>query len=303
MKILVDTDIGSDIDDALCLSYLLSRPDVELVGISTVSGASEERAKLVFAITTFYEREVPICVGAAEPRTGEQRQPDVPQRVVLSRWPHQAGSTGQPVEAFMREAIESAPGEVVLLAIGPLTNVARLILAYPDALPLLSRMVCMSGRFSNYQEMAQVPEWNVLCDVDAARICYDAASTVDSLFVSSDVTRRLVMERTVARERLTRVASQIGPVVDMSETWFADRPKMTIHDGLAAALLFEPDLCSYKRGSPVLDAHTAVTAWRDDDSSGVVATANVDVDRFFDHFFTTLAGEGMLPVEADDSDH
>ena len=303
MKILVDTDIGSDIDDALCLSYLLSRPDVELVGISTVSGASEERAKLASAITTFYEREVPICVGAAEPRTGEQRQPDVPQRVVLPRWPHQAGSTEQPVEAFMREAIESAPGEVVLLAIGPLTNVARLIETYPDTPALLSRMVCMSGRFSNYQNMADVPEWNVLCDVEAARICYGAASQVDTLLVSSDITRRLVVERSVAKEKLIDMALQIGPVVEMSEVWFESRPKMTIHDGLAAALLFEPDLCSYKRGQPLLDLQSAVTGWRDDDSSSIVATEGVDVGDFFTHFFTTLAGEGMLPVEGRRHDH
>lgn len=289
MKILVDTDAGSDIDDALCLAYLLSRPDAEIVGVATVTGGPGERAKLVSAVTTFFGHDgIPICVGAANPLSGPQRQPEAPQAEALKRWDHASVFSEQPVEEFMRDLIAASPDEVVLMGIGPLTNVARLETRFPGTLGQLSRLVCMSGRFSNYQDMATVPEWNVLCDLEAARIVYAAAEATETLLVTSDVTRRLAMSRDDARERIVGLALELGPIVDMSEIWFATREKMTVHDGLAAALLFEPELCTYKRGRPVLDMETGATDWANDEQSRITATSDVDAERFFELFFDVL---------------
>lgn len=289
MKILVDTDIGSDIDDALCLSYLFNRPDAEVVGISTVSGKPLRRAKLASAVARFYSKEVPICVGTADPLSGEQRQPEVPQAEILDDWPHDTVFVDRPVERFLAHHISSSPGEVVLLALGPLTNIARLVQCYPDALPELSRLVSMSGRFSDTSGMANVPEWNLLCDLDAARIVYGAAQGVDTLLVSSDVTRQLSVGAQDAAPLLSE--RRLGPVGSMSRVWFATREKMTIHDGLAAALLFEPNLCSLKPGVPVVEWATGVSSWQDDARSRINATCTVDTQAFLNHFF------GVIPTE------
>jgi len=58
-KILLDTDIGSDIDDAVCLAYLLANPDCELVGITTVTGEGEKRAEMASALCTIANQDVP----------------------------------------------------------------------------------------------------------------------------------------------------------------------------------------------------------------------------------------------------
>lgn len=290
MKILVDTDIGSDIDDALCLSYLFNRPDAEIVGISTVTGEPHRRACLASAVARFYGRDVPICVGSADPISGEQRQARAPQSAILGDWPHENVFLDAPVERFLADRIQSSPGEVVLLAIGPLTNIARLIRAFPEALAKLARLVCMSGRFSDYEGMANVPEWNVLCDIEAAGLVYEAAGRVETLLVSSDVTRRLVLKTDAARDVLNRL--RLGPVLEMSGIWFESREKMTIHDGFAAALLFEPELCSHKRGVPVLDRSNGVTSWRDVPHSRIAATSTVHDTEFFEHFF------GVIPDAA-----
>src|SRR6184192_2825179 len=89
IPVLFDTDIGSDIDDAVALAYLLRQPRCELVGITTVTGQPERRAMLADAICRAEGRgDVPIHSGSPRPLLGEQRQPHVPQAAALERWPH-----------------------------------------------------------------------------------------------------------------------------------------------------------------------------------------------------------------------
>ena len=63
-KIILDTDIGSDIDDAVCLAYLLAQPDCELLGITTVAGEAEARARMASALCKVAGKDVPIFPGA-----------------------------------------------------------------------------------------------------------------------------------------------------------------------------------------------------------------------------------------------
>ena len=73
--VFLDTDIGSDIDDAFCLAYLLARPDCELIGITTVSGQPQVRARLASALCAVAGRDVPIVPGIAAPLAGADRRP------------------------------------------------------------------------------------------------------------------------------------------------------------------------------------------------------------------------------------
>jgi inosine-uridine nucleoside N-ribohydrolase len=287
VKILVDTDIGSDIDDALCLSYLLAHPDADLLGVTTVSGAAETRAQLVSALTHLHQKDIPIVAGRSDPMSGKQYQPEVPQARVLEHWPHATVFQEIPVEDFLAGQIRRHPGEVTLLAIGPLTNIALLCQRHPDCPGKLGRFVSMSGRFSNYQGMQDVPEWNTLCDISAAGTVYQSESLNNPLFVGSDVTRRLVLTVDDARERLS--APSLALVRDMSEIWFAGRDKMTVHDGLAAALLFDSDLCTYKHGRIVLEPITGATRLELNHESPVTVTESVDRSRFFERFFSVLS--------------
>ena len=131
VKILLDTDIGGDIDDAFALAYLLAEPECELLGVTTVSGAPLVRAQIVSSICRHAGREVPIVPGTERPLLGPQRQPDVPQAEALPRWPHDETFGAQTAIDFMRIVIRADPGEVVLIAIGPLTNVALLCAVDP----------------------------------------------------------------------------------------------------------------------------------------------------------------------------
>ena len=62
-KVILDTDIGGDIDDAICLAYLLKEPQCELAGITTVCGEPEKRAAVADAICRVAEKQIPIVAG------------------------------------------------------------------------------------------------------------------------------------------------------------------------------------------------------------------------------------------------
>ena len=121
IPVLFDTDIGSDIDDAACLAYLLSEPRCELVGITTVTGEAVERAKLASALCKAAGRDdIPIHSGTENPLLIPLKQKAAPQKEKLVNWPHRESFPENTAIEFMRDVIESRPGEVTLLAVGPL---------------------------------------------------------------------------------------------------------------------------------------------------------------------------------------
>src|SRR5690349_15179257 len=104
VPVLFDTDIGSDIDDAVALAYLLKEPRCQLLGITTVSGESIERARLADAVCRAADRlDVPIHAGCAEPLLIEQRQCEARQKTVLPRWPHRAEFAAGTAVDFLRQ--------------------------------------------------------------------------------------------------------------------------------------------------------------------------------------------------------
>src|SRR5262245_2409808 len=131
MKILLDTDIGSDIDDAVCLAYLLARDDCDLLGITTVTGEPVKRAMLTDALCKQAGKTVPIYPGIEAPLLIEGQQPQVPQADALAKWPHAEDyPRGEAIE-FLRRTIHAHPSEITLLTIGPLTNIALLFAVDP----------------------------------------------------------------------------------------------------------------------------------------------------------------------------
>src|SRR6266498_3546888 len=146
-KVLLDTDIGTDVDDAVCLAYLLSHPDCELLGITTVTGEAVKRASLASVLCRAVGKDIPIYPGAEHPIQGEQRQLLAQQATALPRWPHETNFPMNQAVDFLANTIRFHPGEVTLLTIGPLTNIGLLFSAHPDVPDLLAGLVMMGGNF------------------------------------------------------------------------------------------------------------------------------------------------------------
>src|SRR5579859_6623000 len=117
IPILLDTDIGTDIDDAFAVALILRSPELDLLGVTTVSGDTQARARL--AAKMLWEagrRAVPVAAG----------EPGKPLPIDQCRWAAGFASPQllrQTAVDFLKKQFDKRPGEITLVAIGPLTNI------------------------------------------------------------------------------------------------------------------------------------------------------------------------------------
>jgi len=291
-KILLDTDIGNDIDDSVCLAYLLKQLQCDLLGITTVSGEPVERAMLASAICKAAGRDdVPIYPGVDLPLLTPQKQPIPQQKKYLPLWPHETEfPQGEAIE-FMRRTIRANPHEVTLLGIGPLTNIALLFAVDAEIPSLLKELVLMCGTFT-YRSRGAVclTEWNARCDPYATAIVYNApAKNIRS--IGLDVTTQVVMDK---NEVISRFSTGIlKTVLDFSGMMDNTRQIIIFHDPLAAATIFCDDLCGFERGNVEVIADDrrleGLTIWTPDANGKNEVAVTVDRDMFFKHYFDVVS--------------
>ena len=139
IPILFDTDIGSDIDDAVALGYLLRQPDCELVGVTTVSGEVRQRAALADAVCRAAGRtDVPIHAGIEQPLVGPQKQPNCPQVEILDRFDHTAPEKyriGDAIAFMHKHKVRNAPVIDKNGAIAGFMTIGRIIRFLANAFP------------------------------------------------------------------------------------------------------------------------------------------------------------------------
>jgi len=280
-KIILDTDIGSDIDDAVCLAYLLANPSCELLGITTVTGEGEKRAQMASALCQIAKKEIPIFIGAEDPLLVEQRQPQAPQAAALLEWSRDIGFPRGEAIVFLSNTIRRYPGEVTLLTIGPLTNIALLFKVDPEIPGLLKELVMMAGVFDNQRR-----EWNAMLDPHASAIVY-RTPVASHRSIGLDVTQQVKLPAQEVRQRFQ--APLLRPVLDFAEIWFQERNEITFHDPLAAATIFEAGVCDFTRGQIEIeldDRETlGMTLWQPDANGPHQVAFSVKPEKFYEHFF------------------
>jgi inosine-uridine nucleoside N-ribohydrolase len=290
-KVIFDTDIGSDIDDALALAYLLKEPRCELLGVTTVTSYPELRASMVSAICRNAGRgEVPIHVGCPQSLLIDVPQRNAEQAKAIGAWDHAEFERRNTAIDFLYRTIMANPGEVTLLAVGPMTNVAVLFATHPDVAAKLKKLVLMCGKF----EKGGGPEWNALNDPHATAITYGRGfQSRPPLHCSCglDVTTKCTLHRDEGREKFKQYPV-LGPVSDFAEVWFAKRELATFHDPLAAVCVFEPDVCKWRDVrvevstlAPTLGY--TVPLYHTEDKPHKIGES-VDSARFFDIYFSTI---------------
>ncbi|MCE9613786.1 MAG: nucleoside hydrolase [Lentisphaerae bacterium] len=287
IKVLFDTDIGSDIDDAVALAYLLSQPRCELLGITTATGQAQLRAQLASAICRHVGRDdIPIHAGCPQAMYVRIRQAEAQQAAALGAWPRRRDFPPCTAVEFMRQTIRQHPGEITLLAVGPFTNLGVLFALDPEIPSLLKHLVLMSGRF--FEQMQG--EWNAKNDPHATAIVYGAGCQSRPPRHTSyglDVTVRCIMPADDVRARFT--ARVLEPVRDFAEVWFKHAPCLCFHDPLAAAGIFEPELCEYATGLVTVSVTDPTAGWTVLQPGGAesphTVAKSVRPDAFFDHFF------------------
>ena len=223
-KIILDTDIGDDIDDAIALSFAVRWPEVSLQAVTTSFLCTEARARMAQKqLRLLRAIEVPVAPGRPRPlkpvdaATEAEFRGRVPVESAFLKddddLPPFARADGVDLIA---DVILRHPGEVVLVAIGALTNVACLLAERPEAAEALAGIAIMGGEL----ETERV-EWNIRCDPEAARIVL-AAPQMRSMGTYG-VTRRVTMlEPEVAALRRSDDPA-LGGLVEQIDLWTPHR--------------------------------------------------------------------------------
>lgn len=290
VKLILDTDIGSDIDDAVCLAYLLAQPRCELLGITTVTGEAQKRAMLASALCKVAGRRIPIYPGIEVPVI-DQKQPIAPQATALRKWKHDKSFPRHEAVEFLRRTIRKHPGEVTLLTIGPLTNIGALFAIDPEIPSMLKSLVLMCGVFEPEENGIAPLEWNAVCDPHAASIVYKARPRIHRS-IGLDVTTKVRMPKDEVRKRFQ--TKLLEPVLDFAEVWFKRAEMVTFHDPLAAATIFDNRICRFEKGRVSVELTDekllGKTVWSPGEGYHKVALS-VDAGRFFTHYFGVFRQE------------
>ena len=243
-KIIIDTDIGDDVDDAFAVALALRSPELQILGITTTFGDTETRARLLDRLLGEAGRaDVPVAIGISDPRI----QTSLSQRLYADGGHFRRASHPQAVD-FMLDQIRSHPGELTLIAIGPLVNIGALIEKDAPTFRKLRRVVLMGGSIERgYGDLGYTKphgpdaEWNVKNDISSARKLF--ASGMPIFMMPLDATQLKLDE--VKRETLFRAGTPITDALTLLyHQWGQQTP--TLFDPMTIAWVVDPRLCPVK---------------------------------------------------------
>jgi purine nucleosidase len=297
MRIWIDTDIGSDVDDALTLAYVLRHPGFELAGVSTVFGDVALRDQIARALLRVAGAgDVPLLTGLGVPLTPGR------EGVMFG---HEGRGIVEGAKPMLRTASELAGDERidaladaiaaaqpdVLLAIGPLSNLAAL-LRRGVGLPALA---IMGGKLEDVMlpgMIPQVPEWNWYCDPVAVQEVVGARHDTRPRVVPAEVTFRTRLEDGDV-EMLAGGDALARTLATLCQHWLqaqreilgSKRPGIALHDPLTAAALVEDGLCPFEPRRIRIDERGG--SERLAGAPNLDAATDVDTRRLRDHLIET----------------
>lgn len=253
IKLLLDSDLGCDIDDCFAVGYALKQDKFELMGITTNGGCAHRRAMWAEALLYNAGREdVPVHVGSGKPLLGDAWGGMTEwQFKQVEKYPHRALTEENTAVEFMRRTIEAHPHEITLACIGLLTNAALLFATYPHIPSLLRGMTVMGGRYAD-NEFCDIKKWgkneyNIVCDPYSAAVVF-SAPVREIRVVGVETTCQYRWERADAIRR----AAQTGymkPVADALALTMPTTEPVWFHDSLSLMMLADDGEMSFERGS------------------------------------------------------
>jgi purine nucleosidase len=238
-KIIIDTDIGDDVDDAFALALAVQSPELEVLGVTTTFGDTEARAKITDRFLGEVGRaEIPVLAG--KPTATKNS---------MSQKPYGAGrfvkASHSDAADFILNQIRKHPGEITLIAIGPLMNVGAAIDKDPGMFRKLKRVVLMGGSVRRgYGDLGYtapvppMPEWNILNDVPSAQKLFTSGVPLFVMPLDSTQLKMGEVKRAFLFTQGTPVTDQLTVLYHL---WGQQTP--TLFDPMTIAYVLRPDLC------------------------------------------------------------
>lgn len=247
-RVIIDTDIGDDVDDAFALALAVKSPELELLGVTTTFGETDVRAQIVDRfLEEIGQTGIPVLAGKPVGKT------PMSQRRYAELGRFTKSSHGDAVE-FILDQIRKHPGEITLIGIGPLMNVGAAIDRDPAAFKKLKRVVIMGasirrgyGDFGYNEHVPPMPEWNILNDVPSAQKLFSSGVPLYVMPLDSTQLKLDEVKRAFLFTRGTAVTDQLAILYHL---WAQETP--TLFDPMAVTFVLRPELC------PVTPLHIRV---------------------------------------------
>jgi purine nucleosidase len=239
-RVIIDTDIGDDVDDALALALAVQSPELQILGVTTTFGDTETRARLADRFLGEVGRaEIPVLAGKATVTKNPMSQRRYAEGGHFAKASH-----GDAVQ-FLLEQIRNCPGEITLIAIGPLMNVGAAIDQDPATFRKLKRVVLMGGSIRRgYGDLGYtppvppMPEWNIMNDVASAQKLFAAGVP---LFVMPLDSTQLKLDEVKRAFLFSQGTSLTDSLAVLYHLWGQETP--TLFDPMAVAFTVRPQLC------------------------------------------------------------
>jgi purine nucleosidase len=287
-KIILDTDIGSDIDDAWALGFAVKSPRFELLGVTVADGNTPARAKLACKLLQRTGRtDVPVAVGRETPPASDAIDYQFAWAEDFTAY--------RPIERsaadFIVDTVKAHPGEVTIVAVGPLENIADALRKEPALPRLVKRLVLMSGSiYSSAWSPGPVAEWNVKCAIADAQAVYSAGFPLT--IVPLDATTYVQLQDG-ERQQLRDSRAPLPLALEGLYRLYLDGPaaRMTLHDQLAIAETEQPG-AFFARKDPLPIVVDAEGYTRIDGARGKSVSVCLQPRRdvFMRHYIARLIG-------------
>lgn len=312
-RIILDTDLamgapGSDIDDGFALALALADPEIVVEAVTTVGGNSDvvTSTRLTHDLLARIGRaDVPVHQGSGAPLDRRwRRTPDVADE----------GADGVRSRSAVDEIVRrvmAEPGELTVVAIGPLTNVALALMVEPRVATAVREIVVMGGVYLKHTNVLAMPgEYNFWCDPDAAAAVLASGARVR--LVGLDVTEQVRLTRadTAALARTDRAFAPFAAAC--ADGWIDHQQEVKVkderehdscamHDPLAVAVVSHPDLVEWRDAYVEVETGSSLTRgvaiadlllWENPPPVNCRIAVGVDVDRFRKRFLDLI---GTLP--------
>jgi purine nucleosidase/pyrimidine-specific ribonucleoside hydrolase len=318
-RVVIDTDAG--VDDALAIILALRSPELHVEAITTVSGnvhvaLCTENVLRVLDVLDLPQTP-PVAAGEADPLVKPPfTAPEVhgadglgglhflmEETGALRYAKSRSSPISQPAFELLADLGERHSGEITLITIGPLTNVAKAILEAPHSMVGYKEIVCMGGAFRVYGNTTPAAEFNIFVDPHAAQVVLD--SGIPITFVPLDVTEQVCLEM----EHITREIQPLGTklsrfVSDLTAGYIEYHmtaegfPGCYLHDPLAVGVAIDPSLCGMQEGFVQVETTGALTMGMTvcdlrphpltSEPPNARICTEVDVNRFLSFFLTRL---------------
>jgi inosine-uridine nucleoside N-ribohydrolase len=284
-KVIIDTDIGDDIDDAFALALALRSPELRILGVTTTFGDTNTRAKLVDRFLGEAGRsDIPVAAGTPT-------SPKTPfTQLAYAEGGHFAKASHANAVDFMSEQIRLYPGEITLIAIGPLMNVGALIDKDPTTFRQLKRVVMMGGSIKRgYDDLDYFPphgpdaEWNIVNDIPSAQKLFGSGVPIYMMPLDSTQLKLDEVKRAFLFRQGTPVTDQLTLLYHQ---WGQETP--TLYDPMTVSYILNPSLCPVQSMHIQVD-HTGFTRAEAGAANAEVCLRS-DPDAFFHFYIGRLVG-------------